>query len=1118
MKSVKNKFFFKNIREKNLKGFDFEINHGDIVFIEGISGSGKSTLVLDVVYREADRQHLMRNATDDIYQYAVRPSFSEASPLIDSDIVTQRSLFSSIASNFGTKTNLINDLRDIFVKHGKIKNESRVILKNTFNEVLDFQKAVYPKSNLYYILNFKSFNENKILKIFEKKYIAYVRNLKTNKIIKTQIDKLKKYNSDESFFLIPAEFPVDNFPLLLIDKDVEINFYEKYIDVENNILFSRPYHSLFTKSKSSNLSGLCVKCEGSGFIFTYNKNIVDKNRKISENNILLKINDKTGRYESLKFTPKGFVGLIRENNIDIDKSYSQLSNEERKSFDQLILDKLVRNHADSLLFKCDCNECNGTGYKSDVSHIFVGEYNFIDLEKMTLDEILLRIGSVIEKNEFQFFLDQSDLLKKLKIDNIGLSRGSLDLSSGEIQRIKLYDLLKNKISKKIIIIDEPSVNLHYNDNLPILDLLINLNECENTLIIIDHNTIYRKIANKYFCLGPESGRKGGFLIESKSKNEIIEYKRVHRCENKTKFNLQSINNINIEELNIPEKGLTCCIGSSGSGKTTLITKILPKSFIENNRTYSIFDSKPVSNNIKSIIATYINVFDKIRSVFAKETNLDASLFSFNSNGACLSCKGHGMVEKKICPSCLGTRYIDDIRLIKVGENTINDILNMDIFDLIQLEDFKFLSDTFDVMSALGLDHLTLGRGISSLSGGEVQRLRLVEFLLSTSDVDFIILDEPCRGLDKKSISKMLKLLDTKLYDKSVIVIEHNIDFIEQCDFIIDLGSSNENKNINNINFGYIKDVKFPSLELLDIGNYVPNNLAFEVNFSEDKKENCFLSKTLVNQKNFILEKEFIKDSVFYSDENIIFYKEYQDINKLKIKNNKFFYNPFFDSLSKFPYIDFIKNKNVKNLDEVWSYLIEVDSFDDAFVRGKGIVVTKNSDIIYHTVRPLSILDKKIGPLLDYNNYFNVYKNSCKICGGYGVVKSYPFDNLLNFNYCIFDYNFLNCDLLKILPKKLIKFLIETYKFPFDQPFKDLSLEDRNIILYGAKHINFIPSLSDEKGIWKGLNSYLYFFGSRLSSSFKTSSICSIDCPCCNKGFNSSVGYYVLNGRRVFDFY
>lgn len=1118
MKNVNNKFLIKNIREKNLKGFDFEINHGDIIFLEGVSGSGKSTLVLDVIYREAERQHLMRNATDDIYQYAVRPNFSESSKLIESDIVTQRGLFSSTASTFGTKTNLINDLRDIFVKYGVVENEKRIISKNTYDEILNFQKTVYPKSKIYYILNFKSFNEIKVLNKFKKNYIAYVKNLKTNKIIKTQIDKLKNYNSDENFFLIDAEISIDNFPLLLIDKDIEINFDEKYIDIEKNILFSKPYHSLFAKSKTSSHSGLCVKCNGYGFSFDYDKKIIDQDKKISENNIILKINNKTGRYDLLKFTPNGFIGLIKEKNIDINKTYNQLVHDEKILFDQLILDKLIRNHVESLLLKCNCNVCGGTGYKNDVSHIFIKDYDFISLEKMTLEEILLKISEHLEKNELDHLLEKNNLLKKLKINNIELNRSSLNLSSGEIQRIKLFDLLKNKISKKIIIIDEPSVNLHYNDNMPILDLLIELNRYENTLIIIDHNYIYKKIANKSFCLGPRSGSQGGFLIDSNNSNDIIEYNREVRHEKELTFLLDSMNNVDIGKMNIPEKGVTCCIGSSGSGKTTLLTKILPKSFSENNKTYSIFDSNPISSNIKSVVATYINVFDKIRTVFAKKTNLDPSLFSFNSSGACLTCKGYGVIEETLCPSCLGTRYTDDIRLIKVCNNTINDILNMDLLELVQLEDFKFLTKAYQLLEALGLDHLTLGRSVSSLSGGEAQRLKLVDFLLSTNDADFIILDEPCRGLDKKSISKMLKLFDTKLYDKSILVIEHNIDFIKKCDFIIDLGESNKNKNKNNVTIGPINNFNFPSLELLNIKNFTHNNFNFEVSFNDENKENTLLSKTLVKQENFSLETLFFQDSIFESDQNISFYKKYQDVDKLKETTDQFFYNPFFDLLYQFPYIDFKKNKIINNLDEAWGYLVKADTFDDAFIRGKGIIITKNTDIVYHAVRSLSILDKNIGPLIDFKNYFNVYKNSCKICKGHGIIKSYPFDEFLNVDYSIFDYNLLGCDLLKILPKRLIVFLMNNFKFPFDFSFKDLNLETRNIILYGAKHINFIPNLADEKGIWRGLNSYLYFYGYRLNSKFKSSSIKMISCPCCSKGFNNSVHYYSVKGQKIFDFY
>lgn len=1118
MKSVSNDFVIRGICEKNLKGFDFQINHGDIVFVGGVSGSGKSTLVLDVIYRESCRQHLMRNGTEDLYQYAIRPNFSQASILIESDIVTQRGLFSSITSTFGTKTNLINDLRSIFVRHGVVRNNGRIISKNSFDEIIDFKNKLFSDCHLYYILNPSTFNEINVRKSFKKDHIVYLRNLKTNKMRKVQIDNLNKYNSDDYFFLVEAQCSVDGFPLLLLGNDIEINFDEKYIDIENNILFSRPYLSLFTKSKNSINSGLCVKCEGNGTITDYDRSIVDCEKIIHKNNILLEINEKTGRYNLLKFTPNGLVGLLKRNGVDINKTYNQLSKNEKYSFDQLILNKLISNHIDPLLLKTLCDECHGTGYRADVSHVFVGNSNFHELEELTLEQILVKIGRFIGESELNDLTEKNNLLKKLKINNIALNRSSLTLSSGEIQRIKLFDLLKSKIRRKIIIVDEPSVNLHYNDNLPILDLLLELNRYENTLIIIDHNRIYEKIANKSFYLGPGSGSKGGFLLSKNDGKLFYEYKRKVRYEKKIEFPLSHLNNINLDKISIPEKGVTCCIGSSGSGKTTLLTKILPKSFEKYNIKYAIFDSRPISTNIQSIVATYINIFDKIRTVFERKTNIDASFFSFNSRGGCSTCKGHGVIGHNLCPSCLGSRYSDDIRLIKVGGNTINDILDMEIVSLIELEDFKFLSKIYQFMEALGLEHLTLGRNVSSLSGGEAQRLKLVGFLLSMNDTNFIILDEPCRGLDKNSVSKMLKFFDDNLYEKSILVIEHNIDFIEKCDFIIDLGESNANKTKDDIILGCINDIKFPSLEVFDYGKYNPNNFIYDIYLNDEKKENDLVSKTLIKQENFSLEELFYQNSMFNSDDNIIFYKNHREMIDSCEGKDKYFYNPLFSQLYDFPYINFRENKHILDLEKVWSYLVEAKDFEDAFVRGKGIVIVGGDSLTYHTVRSLSIINKHIGPLIDYKNYFNVYKNSCRFCKGYGVISSYPFEEYIDKEYSIFDFNFLGCDLLKILPKKLISFLMNDFRFPFELPFNKLSLDDQNIILYGAKHINFIPSLADEKGVWRGLNSYIYFYGSKLNSKFKSSSIRTMSCPCCCKGFNNSVNYFSIENKRIFDFY
>lgn len=1117
MKIVTNSFFIEKIYEKNLKGFDINIDYGDIVFIGGPSGSGKSTLVLDVIYRESNRQNLIRNATNELYQYAIRPNFKNSSVIIDSDVVTQRGLFSSITSTFGTKTNLINEIRNVFVKYGVIRNNGRIINKNSFAEVINFRNQLFSGGRVYYILNFKNYNEKKVYSIFNKTSTVYVKNFKTDKIVETKLSNLKNYNSDNYFFLIEAKDEINDYPLLLIDNDMEINFDEKYFDIKNNQLFTKPHLSLFTKSQNTTNSGLCVSCQGTGNICNYKKDIIDINKKIIDFNINLNVNIKTGRYDLLKFTQTGFIKLLSTNNVDINQSYKSLSFNEKKIFDTIILDKLMSHNIDSLLIKTSCNDCNGSGYKTDVSHIFIGDFTFPELEQLTLDEILFRLKNLINKHDIKSLSDKNEILHKLKLHSISLNRSSLDLSSGEIQRIKLFDLLKNKISEKLIIIDEPSVNLHYNDNYPILDLLSHLSKNDNTLIIIDHNEIYKKIANKVIYLGFGSGVNGGAIISKNSDTATFKYNRKIRELEKKTFDLMHLNTVQIDQLTIPNEGITCCIGSSGSGKTTLLTKILPLTFEKSDIKYAIFDSKTISTNIQSILATYIDMFDTIRNLFSKRTGINASHFSFNSQGGCPICNGHGVIDNNLCQYCHGTRYIDDIRLIKVDGYTIDDILNMNLSSLIKIESFKFLSKAYYYIEALGLDHLTLGRSIPSLSGGEAQRLKLVKFLLSTKKVDYIILDEPCRGLDKVSISKMLKLFDETLFNKSILIIEHNIQFIQQCDFIIDLGISGINKNISNIVVGPTNLHNFPSLQISD-NDFQYDHSYKKLNIGVQSTENnTHLSKTLLEQQNFELENKFEINSNFISDNNIVFYKKYDDLMNIDDKKSTFYFNPLIDSLYQFPYINLKKN-NVKTLSDAWNYLVAAQSLEEAYVRGKGVVATKNSVLTYHTTRALSIKDQHIGPLIDYKDNFNIYLNSCRICKGYGMIKSYPFEKMINSNYSIFDEKFLGCNLFKILPKKLIEFLMKEFKFPFDLPFNQINLETQNIILYGAKHINFIPSLKDEKGIWRGINSYLYFYGAKVSSEFQKSKIENLMCPCCKKGFNFSSQYFTVNNEKIFDFY
>src|SRR5699024_641123 len=331
-----------------------------------------------------------------------------------------------------------------------------------------------------------------------------------------------------------------------------------------------------------------------------------------------------------------------------------------------------------------------------------------------------------------------------------------------------------------------------------------LKENDNTVLVVEHNESVIENADEVIELGPGAGALGGEVVfqgpphqlnDSLARtmiNSSIEMKRDVReavdfftLEHVTRHHLKNIS------INIPKHVLVSVCGVSGSGKSTLMLDV----FLENNPEAIWVSQEPIGISSRSTIATYMGIMDDIRRIMAKETNESPGLFSFNSIGACSFCGGKGEMKPDVafadpvtmtCESCHGLRYSKEALSHTYKGLTIADILQLTIQEAQTYFSSEKIKRQLTMLTDVGMDYLTLGQTTSTLSGGELQRLKLASHLQQEGNV--YVLDEPSLGLHRKDKEQLLKLFETLVEQgNSVIIIEHDLAFIARSDWVIELG-------------------------------------------------------------------------------------------------------------------------------------------------------------------------------------------------------------------------------------------------------------------------------------------------------------------------------------------
>jgi excinuclease UvrABC ATPase subunit len=475
----------------------------------------------------------------------------------------------------------------------------------------------------------------------------------------------------------------------------------------------------------------------------------------------------------------------------------------------------ARKQIEPYLTMARCPLCKGARLSQAALACKINGHNIAELSAMEVDELI----AVVQ--EFRIPA-AAPLLKTLTerlqhLVNIGLEYLSLDretdtLSGGESQRVKIVKHLTSGLVDAMYVFDEPSIGLHPRDVHRMNELLQALRDKGNTVIVVEHDPSVMQVADYIVDMGPHAGTEGGEIVyegtyAGLTKAKTLTARFLNRSTSvkpefrkptgKLPIRHATINNLKNVSVDIPTGVLTVITGVAGSGKSSLINE----AFLRQHPEAVVIDQSPIGVSSRSIPATYTGIMDDVRKAFAAANQVDAALFSFNSKGACENCQGLGVTYAELaflegvalpCEVCQGRRFKDEVLEYQYQGKSIADVLDMTIRQALEFFKLSAVITKLQALNDVGLGYLTLGQPLSTLSGGECQRIKLASELHKQSNV--YVLDEPTTGLHMSDITHLVEIMN-RLVDSgnTVIVIEHNLDIIANGDWIIDMGPEGGNK-------------------------------------------------------------------------------------------------------------------------------------------------------------------------------------------------------------------------------------------------------------------------------------------------------------------------------------
>ena len=796
------KIKIRGARVHNLKNVNVDVPLNTITAIAGVSGSGKSSLALGVLYAEGSRRYLEALST-----YTRRRMTQAAKAQVDEVLYVpaalalhQRPGVPGIRSTFGTGTELLNSLRLMFSRLASHRCPNGHYVPPTLAVAAE-QQLTCPECGARFWppgAEELAFNSQGACRTCDG--TGLVRNVDLAALV-----------PDESLTIDEGAVAPWNTLMWSLMTDVcramGVRTNVPFRDLtpeEKEIVYHGPAEKkhIFYKAKSSNQAG--------ELDFTY------YNAVYTVQNALAKVKDEKGMKRVEKF-------LKQET----------------------------------------CPDCGGSRLSDAARAPRLRGIGLDEACRMTLTELTGWVNGIpgtlppemrpMAASICESFQTAAKRLMDLGLGYLTLDRASNTLSTGERQRMQLARAVRNRTTGVLYVLDEPSIGLHPSNIIGLTGVMHDLVADGNSVVLVDHDTQILKEAGWLIEMGPEAGAKGGQVIAEGTIAEIAQNKNskigpflkaessVIRTQaaaekmfaaGRIHLETDAIHTVKPLAVDIPKGRLTVVTGVSGSGKTTLILESLvpgltaatsgqklPEHVLnvqaDGIRSVKLIDATPIGINVRSTVATYANVHDELRKIFArtedaKTLGFKAGDFSYNTGKLrCPTCDGTGVINLDVqflpdveipCPDCRGSRYGKDAAKLKYlaanGQNcSLPDLMDMDISTaLTACADLKTVRQRLQVLKDLGLGYLTLGEETPSLSGGEAQRLKLAsEMGKSQSDAVFIF-DEPTIGLHPLDVRTLLDVFQ-RLIDSgaTVIVIEHDLDVIRNADYIIDMGPGGGNE-------------------------------------------------------------------------------------------------------------------------------------------------------------------------------------------------------------------------------------------------------------------------------------------------------------------------------------
>ena len=884
-KKVKNTIEIKGAEMHNLKSIDVSIPKKQLVVITGLSGSGKSSLAFDTIYAEGQRRFI-----ESLSSYARqflgklnKPKVKNIEGLSPAIAIEQRVNNSNPRSTVGTSSEIYEYIKLLYARAGKTISpiSGNEVKKDSVNSVLGFINKLNEGDKFLIMikldppeeLSFKDY-----LNLFLNQGFARVEIDEKIEMIEDYVDRKFKnaylvidrsiFKNDKDYInrvidSVENAFNVGNGSMYL--KKLSTNSYHFFTKKfqENGTSFLEPNEHLFS---FNNPYGACSKCGGYGDIIGIDPELVVPNTSLSvyDDCIAPWRGQKLRKYKQLLVKNAHLFDFpIHRPYFELSKEHKELlwnGNEHFKGIDfffKKLEQKMYKIQNRVMLSRYRgrtvCSDCKGKRLRKEANYVKVNGLSITELVDMPISKLLDFFKQIKLKGEaatkskrlLKEIISRLEFSKNVGLGYLTLNRKSNSLSGGETQRINLATSLGSALVGSIYVLDEPSVGLHPEDTLKLIEILSNLKKIGNSVIVVEHDEDIIRSADHIVDLGPGAGSQGGSvvaqgnikkLLKSDSltanylnKSLSIEVPRSRRKISK-KLSLLGCRENNLKNIDVdfPLNMMVCVTGLSGSGKTTLVKNILypallkekdifkekPGQFnqikgdLEEINSIEYIDQNPIGQSSRSNPATYIKVYDDIRALFSiqntsKQFGLKPKHFSFNVDGGrCDECKGEGTIKIEMqfmsdivltCESCKGKRFKKEVLKVKFENNNIDDILNLtiqDAYNFFQEKNQNKIANKLKALLDVGMGYVKLGQSSSTLSGGEAQRIKLASFLLKGSNKEktLFIFDEPTTGLHFHDIKKLIKSFNLLIeFGHSIIIVEHNLDLIKSSDYIIDLG-------------------------------------------------------------------------------------------------------------------------------------------------------------------------------------------------------------------------------------------------------------------------------------------------------------------------------------------